>query len=98
MRLLPSPFALLNRGTAATDARTTTMSWAYLVAAGFGLGLLVGRWWTMLAVVPFGIYMATTGKLEGNLDEWVAFVVCAIGAVAITAGVFVRRRGRLRRG
>jgi uncharacterized membrane protein YhaH (DUF805 family) len=59
--------------------------------AGFALGLAVPRWWVVTAAVPFGAYVVLTNELEGNVGLWIAFVLSALLALAIAAGVALRR-------
>jgi hypothetical protein len=35
-----------------------------LIAAGFILGLLVGRWWTLAAAIGFGVWVAMVSEVE----------------------------------
>ena len=64
--------------------------------AGFVFGLAFGRWWGLLAVIPFGAWILATNQLEGNIGTWVATVLSVLLAFAIGAGVALRRlHGRI---
>jgi uncharacterized membrane protein YccC len=71
--------------------------WVLLPVAAFVLGVTVGRWWTVAAAVPFGVYILQTNNLEGRVGEWVALVLSALLGCAIAAGVALRRLRRRRR-
>jgi len=63
--------------------------------AGFVFGLVFGRWWALLAVIPLGGWILATNNLEGHIGAWVAAVLSALLACAIGSGVALRRlRGR----
>jgi hypothetical protein len=71
--------------------------WLLIPVTGFVLGAAVGRWWAVAVAIPFGAYILATNNLEGHLGVWVAFVLSALLACAIAAGVELRRlhrRGR----
>jgi hypothetical protein len=59
--------------------------------AGFVLGLAVARWWVIAVAAAFGAVFALTNELEGNIGLWVAFVLSALLALSIAAGVALRR-------
>ena len=64
---------------------------------GFGLGLAVGRWWTIAAAAPFGAYIFVASPLEGELPLIVAVMLSFLLACAIGSGVALRQlRGRTR--
>jgi hypothetical protein len=65
--------------------------WMLIPLAGFALGLLLGRWWALLAALPLGAWILATNELEGDIGKWVAFVLSALLACAIGAGVALRR-------
>jgi hypothetical protein len=69
----------------------STRVWALIPLAGFVLGLLLNRWWTLLAALPLGAWILLTNELEGNVGTWVAFVLSLLLACAIGAGVALRR-------
>jgi hypothetical protein len=64
--------------------------------AGFAFGLLFGRWWALLAVIPLASWILATNELEGHIGVWVAGVLSALLACAIGAGVALRRLGERR--
>ena len=59
--------------------------------AGVVLGALVGRWWTLLAIAPLALLIATEGELEGNLNTWLAFVASVAYAVGVALGIALHR-------
>jgi hypothetical protein len=59
--------------------------------AGFVFGLVFGRWWALLAVIPLASWILATNELEGYIGVWVAGVLSALLACAIGAGVALRR-------
>jgi hypothetical protein len=66
---------------------------AYLAAIGIGflIGLIVGRWWAVLAGVGFGIWIGVRTPVV-DVPPWLlglSFGVVASGAIA--AGVAIRR-------
>ena len=66
---------------------------------GFALGLAVGRWWIVAAVMPFWAAIVWMDQLEGRLTIVVASQLSVLLACAIGSGVAVRRlhaRRRLR--
>jgi hypothetical protein len=59
--------------------------------AGFAVGLVFGRWWALLAVIPLASWILATNNLEGHVGAWIAAVLSALLACAIGAGVALRR-------
>lgn len=72
--------------------------WVFIPLVGFVVGAAVGRWWAVAAAVPFGAYIVETSPLQGRLGVWVAFVLSALVACAIAAGVALRRLQKRSRG
>jgi hypothetical protein len=61
-----------------------------LIAAGFILGLLVGRWWALTAAIGFGVWVAIVSEVE--VPGWfLGLWYSAIGCVGIGTGIAVRR-------
>jgi hypothetical protein len=61
-----------------------------LLAAGFILGLLIGRWWALTAAVGFGVWVAVVSEVE--VPGWLLGLgYGAIGCVSIGTGIVVRR-------
>jgi len=65
--------------------------WSVIPLGGFVFGLVFGRWWTLLAVMPLASWILATNGLAGNVGTWVAMVLSALLACAIGAGVALRR-------
>jgi hypothetical protein len=63
---------------------------------GFVFGFAVGRWWTIAAAAPLGIYIALTNPLEGDVGTVVAAMLSVLLACAIGSGVGLRRLRRRR--
>jgi hypothetical protein len=59
--------------------------------AGFVFGLLFGRWWALLAVIPLGSWILATNNVEGHVGAWIAAMLSALLACAIGSGVALRR-------
>ena len=79
-------------------ARATWLSVVYAVSAAvaFALGLVVGRWWAVLAGVAFGVWVGLTSGVE-EVPAW--FLGVAYGAVTVaSAGLGVVTRRVLQRG
>jgi fructose-specific phosphotransferase system IIC component len=64
--------------------------------AGFAVGYALGRWWAILAAAPFGGWILATNNLEGHVGALVAGVLSGLLALAIAAGVVLRRLQRRR--
>jgi hypothetical protein len=61
-----------------------------LIAAGFVLGVAVGRWWVLLASVAFGIWIGATEEVE--VSGWVIGVgYGGLAAIGTAFGLLVRR-------
>ena len=58
---------------------------------GFAVGFSVGRWWAVLAAAPFGGWIVATNNLDGHVGAVIAGVLSALLALAIAAGVSLRR-------
>jgi hypothetical protein len=65
--------------------------WVFIPLAGFFIGLIVARWWVVLAALPLGAYVLVGNDLEGGLDAWVALMLSTSLACAIACGVALRR-------
>ncbi len=61
------------------------------------LGLALGRWWALAAVVPLPVWILATGDLEGHIAAWIAAMLAALLACAIASGVALRRLDQRRR-
>jgi hypothetical protein len=64
---------------------------------GFALGLLVGRWWIVVAALPFWATVVYLSELGGNITLWFATVLAGLLAGAIWSGVALRRLSERRR-
>jgi hypothetical protein len=68
-----------------------------LVVAGLILGLVVGRWWTLLAAAGIGIWVALVTGVDEVPPWFLGALYATLAAFAIAVGVVVRRRTRLPR-
>lgn len=68
--------------------------WIVIPLAGFVLGLALGRWWALAAVVPLPVWIFATSNLEGHVSAWIATMLSALLVCAIGSGVALRRLGR----
>jgi len=68
-----------------------TRVWALIPLGGFVLGLVLGRWWALVAALPLGAWILLTNELEGHIGAWVASMLSLLLACAIAAGVALRR-------
>lgn len=66
---------------------------AYLAAIGIGflIGLIVGRWWAVLAGVGFAIWIGVSTEVDEVPPWFLALVFGVLAAGAIGAGVAIRR-------
>jgi hypothetical protein len=61
-----------------------------LVGAGFVLGLIVGRWWALIAAAVVGVLAAVFEEIE--LEGWFLGLVSAVlAAIGISIGILTRR-------
>ena len=71
------------------------MVWIAILALGFAIGLVVGRWWTLVLAVGFAAWIWATTEVE--IPHWLlALFYGGASALAISAGVAVRARARRR--
>jgi hypothetical protein len=62
-----------------------------LIGAGFAVGLVVGRWWALLASAGLGTWIALVNEVEVS-GSFLGFVYAALSAIGIVLGVLLRRR------
>jgi len=66
-----------------------------LLAAGFLLGALVGRWWALLAAAALGVFIGFINETE--LESWFMGLLYGVpSAAGIAVGVVVRWLARRR--
>jgi uncharacterized membrane protein YccC len=68
-----------------------------VVAAGFVLGLVVGRWWTLFAAAGIGVWIALATGVDEVPPWFLGTAYAGLSACAIAVGVSVRKRTRPRR-
>ncbi len=71
--------------------------YALIPVAGFVFGVVLGRWWSLVAVVPLWAWIMATSEIDGHVTLWVASVLSVLLACAIAAGVALRRLDQRRR-
>jgi hypothetical protein len=62
-----------------------------LFAGGFLLGLLVGRWWTVLISIPFGVFMWGLWSADAEVDAVAIGLVFGVNTSVGTAIGFLVR-------
>jgi hypothetical protein len=62
-----------------------------LVLAGFILGLIVGRWWALVAPAAFGAWIAVNTPVVDVPPWFLGAGLAALPAIGIAAGVAGRR-------
>ena len=68
--------------------------WVLIPLAGFVFGLLLGRWWALIAAIPIGAWIVATSGIYRHVTVWVAAMLSVLLACAIGSGVALRRLGR----
>jgi len=62
-----------------------------LISAGLAVGLIVGRWWALLACVGLGVWI---GLITDGLEVpgwYLGFWYAVLSGLGIAAGVLLRR-------
>jgi hypothetical protein len=78
--------------------RRIVVPYLLIVVDGLILGLVAGRWWTLLAAAGIGAWVAAVSDV-GEVPPWfLGAAYAALAASAIAVGIVVRRRTRLRVG
>lgn len=70
------------------------MPYLIVVAAGFILGLVVGRWWTLSAAAAIGVWIALVTGVDEVPPWFLGTAYATLAAFAIAVGVSVRKRTR----
>ena len=69
------------------------MVWLVVLALGLVIGLILGRWWALVAALAFAVWIWATTDVE--VAHW--FLGLAYGgaaAIGIAVGVALRKAGR----
>ena len=61
------------------------------------LGIALGRWWALVAVVPLPVWILASGDLERHIAAWIAAMLSVLLTCAIASGVALRRLEQRRR-
>lgn len=56
------------------------------------MGLLVGRWWIVLAPLAFGVWVAAASDVDEVPPWFLGLAYALAGGIAAVVGVFIRRR------
>ena len=70
------------------------MIYLAVIAVGFLLGIAVGRWWAVLVAAGFGIWVWAVTDVDEVPAWFLGVAFAALGALAIAAGVALRRAAR----
>ena len=73
------------------------MLYLILVLAGLILGLAVGHWWSLVAAVGIGSWIAVVSEVDEVPPWFLGAAYAVLAACRIAVGVVVRQRTRLRR-
>jgi len=63
-----------------------------VLACGFAIGLLIGRWWIVLAPVAFGVWIAATTGVDEVPPWFLGLGYAVAGVTGVFLGVVIRRR------
>jgi membrane protein implicated in regulation of membrane protease activity len=63
-----------------------------LIAIGLLLGLVLGRWWALIAAAGVGIWIGLTTDVDEVPPWFLGMMYALIAAVGIGIGIAVRRR------
>ena len=61
-----------------------------LIVGGLVLGLVLGRWWALLASVGLGLWVGLTEEIEVS-GSYLGLVYAAISGLGIMLGIVLRR-------
>ena len=70
---------------------------AILFVGGLLLGVLVARWWALLAAPGLGVWIATVSEVDEVPPAFLGVVYAVISGLGIAAGVGLRRHGKINR-
>jgi hypothetical protein len=68
-----------------------------VVVAGLVLGLVVGRWCTLLAATAVGVWIAVVTGVDEVPPWFLGAIYAMLASCGIAVGVLVRKRTRPRR-
>jgi hypothetical protein len=61
-----------------------------LIGAGFAVGLILGRWWALLACVGVGLWIGVSEEVE--VPGWfLGFAYAGLSGLGVAGGVMLRR-------
>jgi hypothetical protein len=70
---------------------------AVLLVGGFLVGLMVGRWWALIAALAVGAWIAAVSEVEVP-SLYLGVVYAVLSGLGIAAGISLRRTMRTDRG
>ena len=62
-----------------------------LIVVGLAAGMIVGRWWALIAPAAFGVYVAIASEVDAVPPLILGALFGLVGAAAVAAGVLGRR-------
>jgi hypothetical protein len=62
-----------------------------LIVVGLAAGMIVGRWWALVAPAAFAVYVAVESKVDEVPPLFLGALYGLVGAAAVGAGVLARR-------
>ena len=72
------------------EAQTSRTLYVALVVGGLLLGLVIGRWWTLVAPVALGAWIGVTEEVEVP-GAFLGIGYALFSAAGVVAGVLLRR-------
>jgi len=67
------------------------MLYVVVIAIGFGIGYVVGRWWALLAAIGFAIWIGFWSDVDEVPPWFLGLMLGLVSACGIALGVFLRR-------
>ena len=64
----------------------------FVVALGFALGLIVGRWWTILAAIAAGVWILSRTGVDEVPHWFLGLLYGGCAAIGIALGIALRSR------
>ena len=62
-----------------------------IVLVGFCIGVLVGRWWALVAAIAVGVWIASTSDVDEVSPAFLGTAYAVLSAVGIGVGILIRR-------
>ncbi len=88
LRFCHGPARRLYRAAPGTDNSSILV--VVLIGTGFAAGLILGRWWALLACVGVGVWIGVSEEVE--VPGWfLGLAYAALSGLGIAGGVWLRR-------